>query len=119
MVAVPEVGRASPSSMRRVVVLPAPLGPRKPVTLPLRMSALRSSTAITSPYFLVRPLRAISVMASKLRIVSSCVVGLRSEPDRTPVCPRLHPQMYVSGVARYDQATLVGEHHQLSAIPGG
>ena len=29
-VAVPEVGRTSPSSMRSVVVLPAPFGPRKP-----------------------------------------------------------------------------------------
>ena len=29
-VAVPEVGRSSPESMRRVVVLPAPFGPRKP-----------------------------------------------------------------------------------------
>jgi hypothetical protein len=29
-VAVPDVGRTSPSNIRRVVVLPAPFGPRKP-----------------------------------------------------------------------------------------
>ena len=34
MVAVPPVGVTRPSSIRRVVVLPAPLGPRKPVTAP-------------------------------------------------------------------------------------
>jgi len=34
MVAVPEHGRVSPSSMRMVVLLPAPLAPTKPVTRP-------------------------------------------------------------------------------------
>ena len=34
MVAVPAVGVTRPSSIRSVVVLPAPLGPRNPVTLP-------------------------------------------------------------------------------------
>ena len=34
MVPVPDVGVASPRIMRRVVVLPAPLGPRNPVTDP-------------------------------------------------------------------------------------
>ena len=34
MLAVPEVGVMKPASMRMVVVLPAPLGPRKPSTSP-------------------------------------------------------------------------------------
>ena len=38
-----------------VVVLPAPFGPRKPVTLPGITSNDRSLTAVTSPYRLVRP----------------------------------------------------------------
>src|SRR5215468_267320 len=42
--------------MRRVVVLPAPLGPRKPVTRPGRASNDRLSTARTVLYTLVSPL---------------------------------------------------------------
>ena len=43
------VGRSRPSTIRIVVDLPAPFGPRKPVTLPGSTSKLRSSTATTSP----------------------------------------------------------------------
>src|SRR4051794_18501561 len=41
--------------MRIVVVLPAPLGPRKPVTEPGSTVKLRSETARTGPKALVRP----------------------------------------------------------------
>src|ERR1035441_4898354 len=41
--------------MRKVVVLPAPLGPRNPVTRPASTSKLRSSTATTSLNRLVSP----------------------------------------------------------------
>ena len=49
MVAEPEVGRVSPSSMRMVVDLPAPLAPTKPVIEPGSRLTLRSSTAVTAP----------------------------------------------------------------------
>src|SRR5580658_4411189 len=54
MVAVPEVGFTSPSSMRSVVVLTAPFGPRNPVIRP--GSTVKSSprTAATRPKCLVR-----------------------------------------------------------------
>ena len=39
--------------MRIVVDLPAPLGPRKPVTRPGSAVKLTWSTAVKSPYFLV------------------------------------------------------------------
>src|SRR4051812_35520982 len=68
MVAVPEVGRTRPSSMRRVVVLPAPLGPRKPVTRPGATSNERSSTARTVPNDLDR---------CSTRIVPSLVIRRR------------------------------------------
>ena len=38
-----------------VVVLPAPFGPRKPVTRPGRTVKLRSSTAVTAPKRLLSP----------------------------------------------------------------
>src|SRR5690242_844076 len=40
--------------MRMVVDLPAPFGPRKPVTSPGRTVNDRSSTAVVSPYLFVR-----------------------------------------------------------------
>src|ERR1700751_1696370 len=52
--ATPEVGLASVHSMLIVVVLPAPLGPRKPNTSPVATSKLTPRTACTSPKFLIR-----------------------------------------------------------------
>ena len=45
----PAVGRSSPKIIRIVVVLPAPFGPRKPVTRPGRTVNDRRSTAALSP----------------------------------------------------------------------
>ena len=43
---VPLVGGKMPSSMRMVVVLPAPFGPRKPTISPGATSRLTPSTAV-------------------------------------------------------------------------
>ena len=51
----PPVGRTRPSSIRSVVVLPAPFGPRKPYTSPRAPVRLTPSTASRSPYLLVSP----------------------------------------------------------------
>src|ERR1700729_1568653 len=56
MVAVPSDGWTRPSSMRRVVVLPEPLGPRKPVTRPGSTVNDRLSTASTDPKCFESPL---------------------------------------------------------------
>src|SRR4051812_33107679 len=53
MVARPEVGGVRPTAIRKVVDLPAPFGPRKPVTRPGRAVKLTSSTAVNGPYFLL------------------------------------------------------------------
>src|SRR4051812_44569433 len=45
-----------------VVDFPAPFGPRKPVTMPGRTVKLRLSTAVFSPYFLVRPRASIMLI---------------------------------------------------------
>jgi hypothetical protein len=73
MVAVPAVGVTSPSRQRNVVVLPAPLGPRKPVTVPGATVKLRLSTARTDPNTFVRS-------ATAIRPASS-VMGSTSEPN--------------------------------------
>ena len=49
---VPEVGSSKLASTRKVVVLPAPLSPRKPTTSPLAMVKLRSRMAARSPKYL-------------------------------------------------------------------
>src|ERR1700680_2491956 len=59
MVMRPPVGTRMPIMMRIVVVLPAPLGPRKPKTSPFSMEKSRSRTAVNSPYFLLRCSNAI------------------------------------------------------------
>ena len=46
--AVPEVGGKKPVSIRIVVVLPAPLGPRNPSTSPALSSKLSAFTAARS-----------------------------------------------------------------------
>ena len=47
--AVPDVGRSSPTTTRIVVDLPAPLGPRNPVTVPGRAVNVSPSTAVVLP----------------------------------------------------------------------
>jgi hypothetical protein len=51
----PAVGRARPTIILSAVVLPAPFGPRKPVTAPARTANDSSSTAFTGPYRFVKP----------------------------------------------------------------
>src|SRR5664279_4400864 len=50
---VPPVISSSPAIIRRLVVLPQPDGPTRTMNSPSLISRLRSSTARTSPYFLV------------------------------------------------------------------
>ena len=45
-----------------MVVLPAPLGPRKPTTVPASTSKLRWSTAVSSPKRLVRSWTSIAAI---------------------------------------------------------
>src|SRR5262249_50319483 len=49
MVAGPAVGWSNPRISRMVVVLPAPFGPKKPVTMPGSTEQVRSSTARVRP----------------------------------------------------------------------
>src|ERR1700691_978095 len=71
MVAVPAEGCTRPSSMRRVVVLPEPLGPRKPVTRPGSTVNDRSSTARTGPKDLESP----RISIGSPRVVAPAVIG--------------------------------------------
>src|ERR1700736_5379323 len=61
--ALPEEGLASVHSMLIVVVLPAPLGPRKPNTSPAATSKSTPRTASTSPNDFARPRTVIAATA--------------------------------------------------------
>src|ERR1700760_1224065 len=63
--AVPPVGGVRPQIMRMVVDLPAPLGPRKPVTVPGRQVNDTSVTAGWLPYRLLRG--STSIMSPRWR----------------------------------------------------
>ena len=71
----PEVGISRPVHMRMVVDLPEPFGPKKPVTWPSGTVKLRSSTAVSVPYFLVR-FETVSMPFSVL-----CDLGVAHRPQ--------------------------------------
>src|ERR1700743_1109980 len=77
--AVPPLGLTSPSSIRRVVVLPAPLGPRNPVTVPWSTAKLTWSTATRLPKRLVSP--SSSMVAMSPVHSSSAVSGIAGHAD--------------------------------------
>src|SRR5581483_8902846 len=54
MVTLPAVGRIRPTSMRMVVVFPAPFGPRNPKTSPGRRENETESTMVRRPMIFVR-----------------------------------------------------------------
>src|SRR5712691_11131065 len=64
----PLVGVMMPHNMRMVVVLPEPFGPRKANTSPSRTSNDRRSTAVSSPYTLVRSCALTAVVISVQRL---------------------------------------------------
>ena len=63
---VPAVGLERPSIMSMVVVLPAPLGPRKATISPCSISRSMPRTACTEPKSLVRPAMLIAGVAERV-----------------------------------------------------
>src|SRR3712207_3705219 len=63
--------------MRMVVVLPAPLGPRKPVTVPGSQRKVTSETTVRPPSCLVSPVVSIMPAGSRRAGFAATVRGLR------------------------------------------
>src|SRR3546814_21092150 len=115
MVTEPRSALVSPTMIRMLVLLPAPLGPRKPVTRPSWATKLMSSTAVKPPYFLVRFSTLIMAPSlsqidakgiSRRDALSSTKVGGvarlqgRAPPHRhAPVLPGAHPALPPPGFA--------------------
>src|SRR5215210_3018489 len=100
----PLSGSERPTSIRIVVVLPAPLGPRKPVTVPGSQRNVTSETMVRPPSCLVSPSVWIMPADSRPAGFTTSVRGLRS-PSPTAVAdndfgrgsrpwrsPSLHPR---------------------------
>ena len=79
----PAVAGVSPTITRIVVVFPAPLGPRNPVTVPGLQMKLMSSTATKLPYFRVSPSTLIM-----WAILPTAADAPTSDPGRGPGRPK-------------------------------
>ena len=79
----PASGAERPTSMRIVVVLPAPLGPRNPVTVPGSQRNETSLTTVRPPRRFVSPVA--SIMASDRSSAGVATTAARSMPGSTSV----------------------------------
>jgi hypothetical protein len=96
--------------MRSVVVFPAPLGPRNPVTCPGSTVKVRSSTARTWPKVFVRPRTSTRTgstarLGALLMTLSSVGVPIiQAHEPRGPGNPRREPR-HTGSVASADVST--------------
>jgi hypothetical protein len=72
--ALPVVGAISPASMRTLVVLPAPFGPRRPKISPSPTVKVRSWTAVSVPKTLPRPV--VSIIRQQCAWLGRMLAGL-------------------------------------------
>src|SRR3989442_2337742 len=99
----PEVGRSSVQRMLIVVVLPAPLGPRKPKTSPCSTARSIPRTASMSPYVFTRPLTSITAatalfpergrglaLADRIRAASDWHLFPEEPEDERDPCDDVH-----------------------------
>src|SRR5579862_5360539 len=121
---VPPSAPVRPSSIRIVVVLPAPLWPRKPNAHPRGTLSDTRSTATRAPNRLVRSwMSMIEVMRASCAPAAALSSGARAiRPSRARGIRG--PRLRLAGEARAasarragrDQAALVGEHDRLHAV---
>src|SRR6059058_459929 len=82
MVTLPDVGLISPTSMRIVVVFPAPFGPRKPKISPACSSNETLSTIVLSPMIFVRVVAVSVGLVSFIRAPFPALVSAAHRRDR-------------------------------------
>src|SRR2546430_5079365 len=90
MRASPDVGCTSPRSMPIVVVLPEPLGPRKPKTPPRGTRSVRWSTATTSPYCFVRSVVSMTLPFCAVTPTFSSFASVAITPTTLPTTRPAH-----------------------------
>src|SRR5260221_8647130 len=115
--AVPEVAFASVQRILMVVVLPAPLGPRKPKVSPLVTSKSMPRTAWTSPYCLVRPETDMTAPGPPLLPPGSSPATTR--PAFAPVCVTTAAASLTSSPQRLAVVSVVRRARTVTWIAGG
>src|SRR5208337_382425 len=118
----PDVGLSRPHSMRMVVDLPAPLGPRKPKTSPLGISRLSRSTATKSPNRLRRFSITTELLCSAMRRASaSYSIDKKVFDGRLHLLNRIEAHVRgtqarrklgnaAGGIVHHDMQTVAGQH---------
>src|SRR4051812_9102508 len=94
MVAPPLVGVTRLSTILSVVVLPEPLGPRKPVTRPGSTVNERSSTAVTLGYTLVSP---ETTICPRMGLLPRSMCEFLTLSSRSSCRPGRHPDRFGAG----------------------
>src|SRR5205814_411965 len=107
----PSSGRDRPSSIRAVVVLPAPVGPTSPKTSPGATASSRPSTTRRPPSTFAGPLASSAGGAARAAspLEAGCVAGREAIPGRVTSVLRIerlaayHPVVRrVGGVGLFD-----------------
>src|SRR6185437_12665608 len=110
----PEVGTISVVSIRLSVVLPAPLGPRRPNNSPRRTSKVTWSTAVNSPKRLVSSCARIAADCESI-VERECNLGGHSRFHLSGGLQ--NPHFDVEGADVLAPATNVGLGRELSLLP--
>src|SRR6516225_5955511 len=98
----PPSGRISVARIRTAVVLPAPLGPRRPRTRPCLATRSTPASAVVLPNRLTSPVASIAFASYRMRLYSPMPLSERAHP------PVRHPQDLTGGCA--------GPRHCLGAV---
>src|SRR5260370_16098234 len=111
--ALPPLGAMSVVSIRTIVVLPAPLGPRSPKTSPRRTSKLTLSTAVNAPKRLVRSLVCIAGESGSIVARKS---DFRGHPGFEFALGLQHLDLDVEGADVLSSATYVALRRELTFL---
>src|SRR5260370_26000038 len=112
--ALPPLGAMSVVSIRTIVVLPAPLGPRSPKTSPRRTSKLTLSTAVNAPKRLVRSLVCIAGESGSIVARKS---DFRGHPRFEFAFSLQHLDLDVKGADVLAPATHIALGRELAFLP--
>src|SRR5216684_2102579 len=108
----PLVGVMMPHNMRMVVVLPEPFGPRKANTSPSRTSNDSRSTAVRSPYTLVRS----CALTAEVMSIQCLAEAVGAQPENHQ-CQNFGPQHLDADALENDPAQDLQEVGQRNQQP--
>jgi hypothetical protein len=109
----PPSGRISVARIRTAVVLPAPLGPKRPSTRPCLATRSTPSSAVVLPNRLTSPAASIAFASCRIFRFSPPLLSERAHP------PVRHPHDLTAGRAEPTSAAQTGGRNAAAAASGG